>query len=135
MTTATDTRHAKLAAGLRAWAKGSYACMGAAEVLIGHRTLLAHIDGAGLITLTDRRDDPFAYIDWDALDNLGYLSGGEQVTLNFAWSMVDHEHPVDLSDLARLDTPNRLLVMAGLALAAGDLDLHAELASRAADEQ
>lgn len=132
MTTETTTdywqaRHA----GLRAWAKGMYACMAAAELLIGHRTLLRHIDGAGLLDHQQRnewRGGPYTTINWDRLGELGFLSGGEHVSLSFAWALIDGaEHPADLTDLARLDPYNRLQVLSALALAAGDERLAADL--------
>lgn len=104
------------AEGLREWACGLYGYEAAAELLIracGGRFL----QGPWVKYDADRGRywfDPSV-----AIEESGYLSGGERRVLAIAASLVSSEHPVDLGDVSGLDRQALSLVLAALAHAGG----------------
>jgi len=111
-TTTTDT-----AAGLRAWARGSYPDQAAVEMLIrafggrfaraGHPWICATDDGLGYWLEGD-----------DIPGNIGALSSGEQRFLRLVAGLCGGG-PVDLTNVCGLDREHAALVLAGIAHANG----------------
>lgn len=103
------------AEGLRAWGDGMYTTSAAAELLIRY--------GPPLLTGPWVEYDPSGERYWfntDAVDEAGYLSGGEVRMLEIAASIAADRHPVALGDaVSGIDREHLHLVLAAIAHAAG----------------
>ena len=105
-------------------AVGDYADEAAVLLLSNFGHWLPQLQSAGLITLLQDVDGPWARIDWPELDatlcaGIVFGSSGELRVLHAAASIADGR-PVDLGDLAGgLDRRALVLVLAAIAHAAG----------------
>lgn len=104
-----------LADSLRAWARGSYRCEAAVELVIravGGRLL----HGPWVHT---RQGGEGWYLDATPMLDAGYLSGGELRVLLVVASLLSWQCPVDLGDVCSVDRDALRLVLAALAHAGG----------------
>lgn len=110
----TDT-NTKLAAELRAWAKGMLASSAAVELLVRHGRLA--YDGAPWIHTSERGT---VWVDPTALrEESGYLSGSERRIAALASNLLGGP-PVDLGEtLSSLDPRTLAVVIGALTLAGG----------------
>lgn len=108
---------------LRAWAKGSYTCEAATELLIrGFRGRFASPGNPWIHTASTSPEGyrENAWIDFESIqENSGPLSGGERRFLDLAAS-IGGDVPVSLGDvLPGLDRDNATLALAAVSHASG----------------
>jgi hypothetical protein len=110
----------QLAELLRHAAAGFYSTEAAAQLICGHRSLLDRHDfRAACIQYDHDGDEPFAWIDWDAIP--GYasrapLSSSEARILFLAAELAEVDTGIPLGDLlASLDDTNARLVLDAIA--------------------
>src|SRR4051794_22362063 len=109
----------EVAAGLRAWAEGSYADEAGVELLI--RAFDGRFAEPGCPWICPGARPDWYWIDTDALvEHSGWMSGGERRVLAVVAALVDGRPIADLADvLAGVDRRHLSLILAAMAHAGG----------------